>query len=490
MRAAGLINFALPGFDPAFRQALNNALGPPGGYARALLGSDPPVLPLLIGVAKATVVPANVTSAGARRGQGARWPGVGRDEDTERGRLGRPGGLLDIEQHERVRGAVALGGQRRGTRREWGGRGDGPSLSELGRRGLGHDHRKRSVRLQWQRQPLVLRPCRDPALASAATGRATPRRSPATSRSRSRSDGRPHAQRPALPAGTYTITTSSATLSGSGTTSSPNFAGRPRSPRPTARSTSGPGREPSPSAASRSMPDDETTLDGYNGTISVSANGDGTDSVSLNGNAGNVLQVAASPATLTTDQNTPVTFATEHPDQPRRHLHLTANAPAGWTVAIDSNGNVTVDARAGAPGRNLSDPDHRAVADRPQPRGADDRRGDDHAHAARHHAHRRARPAFTVPFNGAQLPTAFRASIQNLGPAADTYNLTFANVPSGFTLLDSGDERDRPGRRRREFVGVYLVPNTGQALPPRARSFRSRSPRPARPIRRSPRPRP
>ncbi len=44
-------------------------------------------------------------------------------------------------------------------------------------------------------------------------------------------------------------------------------------------------------------------------------------------------------------------------------------------------------------------------------------------------------PQFTVPFNGAQLPTAFRATIQNLGPAADTYNLTFSNVPSGFSIV-------------------------------------------------------
>ena len=69
-------------------------------------------------------------------------------------------------------------------------------------------------------------------------------------------------------------------------------------------------------------------------------------------------------------------------------------------------------------------------------------------------------PQFTVPFNGAQLPTAFRATIQNLGPAADTYNLTFSNVPSGFTLQNSGssvtvpsgadgDTRDLPGSQRR-----------------------------------------
>ena len=88
-------------------------------------------------------------------------------------------------------------------------------------------------------------------------------------------------------------------------------------------------------------PDDETTLDGYTGTITVSANGDGTDSVSLNGNAGNVLQVTASPATLTTDQNTPITFEANVQTSLADTYTLTANAPPGWTVTIDSSGNVT-----------------------------------------------------------------------------------------------------------------------------------------------------
>ena len=74
-------------------------------------------------------------------------------------------------------------------------------------------------------------------------------------------------------------------------------------------------------------------------------------------------------------------------------------------------------------------------------------------------------PQFTVPFNGAQLPTAFRATIQNLGPAADTYNLTFSNVPSGFTLLDSGTSVTVPAGQT-GILGIYLQPNTGQPIPP------------------------
>ena len=72
---------------------------------------------------------------------------------------------------------------------------------------------------------------------------------------------------------------------------------------------------------------------------------------------------------------------------------------------------------------------------------------------------------FTVPFNGAQLPTAFRATIQNLGPAADTYNLTLSNLPSGFTLLDSGTSVTVPAGQT-GFVGIYLEPTAGQPIPP------------------------
>src|SRR5262249_20915250 len=73
-------------------------------------------------------------------------------------------------------------------------------------------------------------------------------------------------------------------------------------------------------------------------------------------------------------------------------------------------------------------------------------------------------PLFTVPFNGAQLPTAFRASMQNLGPQADTYNLTYSNIPSGFTLLNSATSDTVPAGQT-GILGLYLQPISGQPLP-------------------------
>jgi hypothetical protein len=269
----------------------------------------------------------------------------------------------------------------------------------------------------------------------------------------------------ALPAGTYTITTNSATLSGSGTTSSPNFAGSASITATGGTINLGPGSGSLSVGGTPLDPEDETTLDGYNGTISVSANGDGTDSVNLNGNAGNVLQVVVSPGTFTTDQNTPITFQPDVQTSLADTYNLTANAPPGWKVTIDNNGNVTTTPAPGLQGgtypiqiiaQSQTDPDLEAqttveVTITPTQPGINFSVVSD--------------PIFTVPYDGAQLPTAFRAVIQNLGPAADTYNLTFSNIPSGFTLLESATSDTVPAGQT-GIVGLYLVPNPGQPVPP------------------------
>ncbi len=268
----------------------------------------------------------------------------------------------------------------------------------------------------------------------------------------------------ALPAGTYTITTNSATLSGSGATSSPNFAGSASIAATGGTINLGPGSGNLSAGGTPLDPEDETTLDGYNGTISVSANGDGTLSVGLNGNAGNVLQVI-SPTAFTTDQNTPITFQSSVQTSLADTYNLTANAPTGWTVTIDDNGNVTATPAPGLQGgtypiqiiaQSQTDPNLEAqctveVTIAPAQPGVNFNVVPD--------------PLFTVPYNGAQLPTAFRATIQNLGPAADTYNLTFSNIPNGFTLEESATSDTVPAGQT-GIVGLYLVPDPGQPVPP------------------------
>lgn len=73
-------------------------------------------------------------------------------------------------------------------------------------------------------------------------------------------------------------------------------------------------------------------------------------------------------------------------------------------------------------------------------------------------------PLFFVPFQGAELPTAFQAQLQNLGPADETYQLGISDVSPGWELITSADEvyvdAGTVGG-----VGVYLRPQ-GNILPP------------------------
>jgi uncharacterized membrane protein len=267
-----------------------------------------------------------------------------------------------------------------------------------------------------------------------------------------------------LPAGTYTITTTGAALGGSGATSSPNFAGTVGISATAGVIQLGPGSGNVSVGGKAIDPTNEATLTGFNGTVIVTGNANGTDTVALNGNAGNVIQVSAGAPTLTTDQNTPVDFAPAINTTFGDTYNLTVSAPDGWKVSIGSSGQVSVSPLLGLQGgtypihilaQSTTDPDLVAqttvnVTITPTKPGINFTAAPD--------------PQFTVPFGGAQLPTAFRASIQNLGPAADTYNLTFSGIPSGFTLLNSGTSVTVPAGQT-GILGLALQPNAGQALP-------------------------
>jgi len=269
-----------------------------------------------------------------------------------------------------------------------------------------------------------------------------------------------------LPTGTYTIATSSASFTGAGPTSTPSFAGAVSVVTTVGTIQVGAGAGNLSVGGTALDRTTETTLTGYSGTIDVSANGDGTDSVAFNsGNAGNILQVTATPAMLTTDQNTPVTFQTNVQTSFADTYTLTAQAPPGWTVTIDNNGNVTATPAPGLQGGTFpiqiiaqatTNPDLVAqsvvnVTITPTQPGITLAVQPD--------------TQLTVPFQGAQLPTAFRAVIHNSGPTADTFNLTFPTVPDGFTLLNSGTTVTIPAGET-GIVGVYLVPTTGEIPPP------------------------
>jgi uncharacterized membrane protein len=270
-----------------------------------------------------------------------------------------------------------------------------------------------------------------------------------------------------LAAGTYAITTNVATLGGSGSTTSPNFSGS------ASLSLTATGASINLGAGSGTItvggkPLDLTsggTIDVYAGGITVAATGTNTDNVTLGGNATKVLTVSATPNTLTTDQNTPKTFHVNVNTSLADTYNLTAQAPPGWTVSIDGNNNVTVTPAAGLQGgtypiqvvaQSTTDPSLVAqttvnVTVTPTVAGLTFSVQPD--------------PLLTVPFSGAEVPTAYQAVVHNNGPMADTYNLTFANVPTGFTLLGSATSVTVPAGQT-GIVGLYLQPNGTVLLPP------------------------
>ena len=145
----------------------------------------------------------------------------------------------------------------------------------------------------------------------------------------------------ALPAGTYTIRSTSLSLAGRGPTGSPGLGGAVTVQMTAGAVHLGPASGSIRVGGADLTPDEGVTLTGYTGTVTVTASaGHGAD-VSLSGSASDVLAVSSSPATLTTDQNGSVTFQanvqTSHADS----YSITAEAPLGWVLTIDPDGRVT-----------------------------------------------------------------------------------------------------------------------------------------------------
>jgi uncharacterized membrane protein len=267
-----------------------------------------------------------------------------------------------------------------------------------------------------------------------------------------------------LPAGTYTISGPSFTMAGSGPSTSPNFSGSASITATNDTIDLGPWTGTLAAGAGPLNPSSVATFTGYSGTITLNASS-GSDAVTLNGGATDVLQASASPSALTTNENSHVTFQTDLQASLADTYAILVQAPTGWTVSLDASGKVTA---VPAPGLQGGTYPIRIVAtsttdlDLVAQTTVDVTINPTQAGLALTVA---PDPLFTVPFNGAQVPTAFRATIQNLGPAADTYNVTFSNVPIGFTIVESTTNLTVPAGQT-GYIGVYLDPNAGQPLPP------------------------
>ncbi len=263
-----------------------------------------------------------------------------------------------------------------------------------------------------------------------------------------------------LPAGTYTIATASATIAGSGPSTSPSFSSGATITATAATVNFGAASGTLTVGGGSLGVASGAALDGFTGSIAVSTAGGGNDSVTLSGTAANVLSASPATAAFTTSQDAPVTFEVNLQASLADTYNLSATTRSGWTTTIDDAGNVTVTPAPGTqPGTYpvvviaQSESDSNLIVQTTvnvtvtagQP-------GFTLAVAQD--------PLDTLPFNGAQLPTAFQATVQNTGPAADTYTLTYSGIPAGFDLLNSATSLTVPAGAT-GIAGLYLMP-TGQ----------------------------
>jgi uncharacterized membrane protein len=258
-----------------------------------------------------------------------------------------------------------------------------------------------------------------------------------------------------LPAGTYTIAASAAALSGSGPSQSPTFTGGMTVDAENARVVLAPGSGGVSVGGSVLGPASGATLKGYTGHIVVSAGS--PDQATFAGSAAQLLQVVGQPGAVAADENTPATFRAAVRTSLAGSYSVLVSGPKGWNVVLDPDGNVTVTPAAGTQGgtypvRILVESEADASLD---------------AQATVQVTVSPTRPGFTfsvqpdadhyVSINGADLPSAFLATIHNTGPSAETFDLKFSTPPAGFSYLTGPGSMTVPAGEM-GTIGIYLQP--------------------------------
>lgn len=259
-----------------------------------------------------------------------------------------------------------------------------------------------------------------------------------------------------LPAGTYTITTTAAGATGSGPSTAPDFTGAVAITASDAAVDVGPGLGAVTLAGTSLDPSTGFAATSFSGSMTVTA-GAATDTVALDGGAGAALRIfsipGAVPATQGTEANVQIGFESTLTDT----YEVRVEAPAGWAVSMSGLGAVTVRPPAGLQGgtvpvrviaQSKTSADLVERLDIPVVLGAT-------APGVVVDVTRDA--PLSVPVGGAQLPLAFRAAIQNLGPVPDTFALAFPTVPAGFEILATETDVTIPAGAT-AMVGVYLRP--------------------------------
>ena len=192
----------------------------------------------------------------------------------------------------------------------------------------------------------------------------------------------------------------------------------------------------------------------------------GSDTIQLDGVVQNILLLSEPSSQLISDQNTSISLdataliSTSFSDT----YELNVEALEGWRVMVDESGVAIITPAPGLQSgmfpvrltaQSKTNPDLIAI-------------GTVKVAVTGTQAGITAQIApdelLTVPLNGAQLPTAFKAVIRNLGPSPDTFELTFPDLPDGFKILNSGTTVTIPAGETAE-IGIYLQP-VGEIDPP------------------------
>ncbi len=260
-----------------------------------------------------------------------------------------------------------------------------------------------------------------------------------------------------LPAGAYSITTTAATLAGSGTSTSPAVAGSVSINATDATVTLGSGTGSLSGATAPLSVSSGATLTSFNGSLTVTAAAPDF-SVTLNGSAGDIASLEESTSALAGDQNSTLKIPSNIQTSLAGAYTLSAQAPLGWTVAIDQTGTVSV---TPAPGLQAGTFPVLIIA-QSQANPALEAQVEVQVHLTPTSPASSLAitpdPLLEVPYQGALLPTAFRATIHNSGSEAESFTLSAFAPPPGFTIVTSASAVT-VGSGETAIVGTYLFPS-------------------------------
>ncbi|MCA9156933.1 MAG: hypothetical protein KDA72_01320 [Planctomycetales bacterium] len=210
------------------------------------------------------------------------------------------------------------------------------------------------------------------------------------------------------------------------------------------------------------------TLQGFSGTAIVSKSID-ANAVQLNGVAEGAIFVTSNREAVTTDQNSPISFQVNVNSSNTGPSTMLVDVPKDWRVQIENNLITVTPANGTSPGDYVvrfigqanEAPSLTASAEAIvtiTPVAPDVSLEVEH------------QPLYYIAANGAQVRTAFEATVQNLGPEVDSFDIELSSAPTGFRLESSVSNLLIPAGES-VVIGIYLVPDGPPPLPGSDGSF-------------------